>query len=265
MLGTRNKKLIFAIVVAMLGLTVALFVFVRGRGNSSTINYGDGDPSHDSDSKKLLKFTKKNIEWIQPLKEGDGPGDFDLFTGPYAYVENGKIVTKSYDILVIDDAFPLYLAEIKPKPYRLKVEGYSRVKNSNLVIVMFHDIESNKYGECQVNDRNDELRLRVKNVEIKEKEVDGVIFEVPYATIYDEVAKKEFTVSNKREFVDGEYIVVIKDIGGNEYIFRDVGGTVKIGEASCTLHSFSKNDGTARLLLKDAHGQEFNKIIHLMR
>jgi hypothetical protein len=245
-------------------VAIAVFFF-KNMDHDSTINLGDSSGTSASDSVNLLTFKKRDFGWQRPVDGGGSPSNFDLFTGPYAYVEDGKIVTKSYDMLIIDDAFPLYLAEIQPKPYRLEVVGYSQLNDSDPFAVMLHDIESNRYGDCTVGTRNGNLGLRVKSVEIQEREIDGTIFEVPLVRVYDEIAKKEFAVTNERKILDGEFIVMIKDIGGNEYIFRDVSSTIKIGEAFCTLCSFDKNEGTAKLLLRDAQGQEFNKVIHLMR
>ncbi|MDR0693348.1 MAG: hypothetical protein LBF49_02125 [Puniceicoccales bacterium] len=213
----------------------------------------------------FLSFTKKDFSWLRSLKKDESPIEFDLFTCPSVYSESGKTIVKTYDVLMVDDAFPLYLSEVRNKPYRIKVEGYSQSKNDDKVVIMFRDIEREKYGECAVGDKSAELRIRVIGFDVQGYEKDGVYYEFPVVTISDDITKKEIVLTSEQKFLDNEYLLVIKDFSGNEYIFYNIGDSVAMGEATCKLSSFNKKEGVAKLSLKDANGHEFNKTIHLIR
>ncbi|MDR1528804.1 MAG: hypothetical protein LBS22_04485 [Puniceicoccales bacterium] len=191
--------------------------------------------------------------------------EFDLFTCPSVYSESGKTMVKPYDTLMVDDTFPLYLSEVRNKPYRIKLEGYSQSKGDGKTVIMFKDIETEKYGECAVGDKCADLKLRVIGFDLQGYEKDGVYYEFPVVTISDDIIKKEIVLTNEQKFLDNEYLLVIKDFNGNEYVFSNTGDTVSIGEATCKLSSFNKKEGVAKLSLKDANGHEFNKTIHLIR
>jgi hypothetical protein len=212
----------------------------------------------------FLCFKMEEFPWNQKLREDGSPMDFDLFTCPSAYLENGKIVLRPYDMLIADDTLPLYLSEIRRKPYRLVVNGYTRSTNG-VSIVMFRDIETNSYWECEVNGKNSAIKIQVKEFELREYERKGVLCEVPVVRVYDELKKREFVLSDEQQYVDGEYVVVIRDTAGNSYAFSEPNGSMKIGDAICTLRSFDPLEGTAKLLLKDANGNEFRKTVHLIR
>jgi hypothetical protein len=130
---------------------------------------------------------------------------------------------------------------------------------------MFRDIEIGKYGECAVDERSETLRIKVIAFETQGYEKDGAYYEIPLVKIVDEISRKEFILTNEQKFLEGEYLVVIKDFNGKEYVFNSVGSSVQIGEATCTLYSFNAKDKMAKLSLKDANGQEFKKSIHLIR
>ncbi|MDR1890636.1 MAG: hypothetical protein LBQ23_00415 [Puniceicoccales bacterium] len=213
----------------------------------------------------LLYFTRRDFSWARRLKKDQSPVEFDLFTCPSVHREGEKTIIKAYDTLMVDDTFPLYLSEVRNKPYRLKLEGYSQSKGNDKMVIMFKDIETGKYGECAVEDKCIALKLRVIGFNTQGYEKDGVYYEFPVVTIYDDVAKKEIVLTNEQKFLDNEFLVVIKDFSGNEYIFYNIGDSVLIGEATCSLRSFNKKEGTAKLLLKDANGNEFNKTVHLIR
>ncbi|MDR2628584.1 MAG: hypothetical protein LBC30_01155 [Puniceicoccales bacterium] len=213
----------------------------------------------------FLSFTKKDFPWTQGLQKDKSPMEFDLFTCPSVYSENGKTIIKTYGALMVDDTFPLYLSEVRNKPYRIMVEGYSQSKSDGKTVIMFKDTEMDKYGECAVGDKCEDLKLRVIGFNTEGYERDGVYYEFPVVTIIDDISKKEITLTNEQKFLDNEYILIIKDFSGNEYVFYNIGDTVLIGEATCQLSSFNKKEGVARLSLKDANGHEFNKTIHLIR
>jgi hypothetical protein len=213
----------------------------------------------------FLSFTKKDFSWIRSLKKDKSPIEFDLFTCPSVYSESGKTIVKTYDVLMVDDTFPLYLSEVRNKPYRIRVEGYSQSKNDGKTIIMFKDIETERYGECAVGDKCAELKVRVIEFDVQGYEKDGVYYEFPVVTINDDIIKKEIVLTSEQKFLDNEYLLVIKDFNGNEYIFHNIGDSVSMGEATCKLSSFNKKEGVAKLSLKDANGHEFNKTIHLIR
>ncbi|MDR1413730.1 MAG: hypothetical protein LBI56_02205 [Puniceicoccales bacterium] len=265
MFRSGGKRFLYAIAV-LLAVAVLLFYFMQiRRGAEKGFQLGTVGEVVDPEMELFLSFEKKDFPWSQRISSDGLLPNFDLFTGPSVFMENGKALIKTYEMLLIDDVFPLYLSEIKAKPYRLKVEGYSRSKSDNTIVVMFHDIETDEYGECAVDDRSETLKMHVKEVEIQQQEKNGSVYETPMIRIYDESARREFVLTNEQKFLEGEYIVIVKDIAANEYIFYDTGDSVKIGEAECILRSFSEKDGSARLLLKDAQGQEFNKMVHLIR
>jgi len=213
----------------------------------------------------FLSFVKKDFSWTRRLKKDLSCADFDLFTCPSMYKEQGKTIVKTYDTLIIDDTLPLYLSDIRSKPYRLKVEGYSQPKNNKPATVIFKDIETGQYDECTVNNKSKSLRIQVLKFELQDYEKDGVYYEIPMVTIYDDVLNKKIILTNEQKFLEDEYLVIIKDFSGNEYTFYAIGDSVQIGEAMCTLRSFNKKEGTAKLSLKDANGHEFNKTVHLIR
>jgi hypothetical protein len=213
----------------------------------------------------LLSFTKKDFSWMPSLKKDKSPMEFDLFTCPSVYGESGKTIVKTYDILMVDDTFPLYLSEVRNKPYRLKLEGYSQSQSDGKTVVMCRDVETGKYGECAVGDRCADLKLRVIGFNVQGYEKDGVYYEFPVVTINDDITKKEVVLTDEQKFLDNEYLVIVKDFDGNEYIFYNIGDSVSIGEATCSLYSFNKKEGIAKLSLRDANEHEFNKTIHLIR
>jgi hypothetical protein len=263
-----NGKKIFLILVTILvlgGIFLAIVFFKKSKTrlniNPNIENYNKAPETEST----FLYFTKRDFSWIQRLKKDKSPIEFDLFTCPSAYKQDGKIVTKTYDTLFVDDTFPLYLSEIKNKPYRLKLEGYSQSKGNDKIVIMFKDIETGKNGECAVGDTCATLKLRVIEFDIQGYEKDGAYSEFPIVTISDDIIKKEIILTNEQKFLDDEYLIIIKDFNGNEYIFYNIGDNVQIGEATCVLHSFNKKEGVAKLSLKDAKGNEFNKVAHLIR
>jgi hypothetical protein len=252
-------------VAAVLVVGALLFWVAKTYRNTQKRPLGSADNQNDNlEKESFLSFDRKVFHWEQKLKEDGSSGDFDLFTGPSVFMENGKLLMKTYDMLLVDDAFPLYLSEIKMKPYRLKIEGYSKSKD-DAIVVMLRDTEADKYEECVVGQKSEMLKIRLKHAEIQQQEKDGVAQKIPMIRIYDELLRKEFVLTSEQKFLDGEYIITVKDMGGKEYVFHEAGDSVRIGEALCILRSFSKKDGSARLLLKGTNGQEFNKIVHLIR
>jgi hypothetical protein len=216
-----------------------------------------------TDSEFLL-FESKKFPWERRVNGDGDPQPFDLFTCPSVSRENGNLVVKSCDDLIIDDSLPLYLDGIRNKPYRLRLEGYTQGDKKSNAMVMIRDIETNEYAECPVGDRCGALNIRVKSLEVRQIEKGDAYEEVPVVKIYDEIVRTELVLTNEQKFLDGENIVAIKDVKGNEYVIKNIGETVKIGEAECTLRSFNKKDGTAKILLRDAYGQEFHKTLHLI-
>jgi hypothetical protein len=263
-LNFRGKLVCLITIFAALGVGLSLFIFSGKKDTSKATANIEDSPEKKNQSETFLSFARRDFSWkLHRTEEGEAL-PFDLFTCPSVHRENGKIIVKTYETLIVDDAFPLYLAEIKEKPYRIKVEGYSQAKTDKDFIIMFKDVETNKRGECSVDEKCESLNLRVRAFEIQTTEKDGITFETPIVKIYDEALRKEFVLTNEQKFLEGEYIVVIKDMAGNEYALREIGKSIKIKEVTCTLRSFSKKDGMAKLLLKDARGQEFNKTVHLM-
>ncbi|MDR2603045.1 MAG: hypothetical protein LBC11_00580 [Puniceicoccales bacterium] len=196
----------------------------------------------------FLSFTKKDFSWMRSLKKDKSPSEFDLFTCPSVYGESGKTIVKTYDVLMVDDTFPLYLSEVRNKPYRIRVEGYSQSKNDGKTVIMFKDIETDRYAECAVGDKCAELKIRVIGFDVQGYEKDGVYYEFPVVTISDDITRKEIVLTSEQK-----------------YIFYNIGDSVSMGEATCKLSSFNKKEGVAKLSLKDANGHEFNKTIHLIR
>ncbi|MDR1432726.1 MAG: hypothetical protein LBI61_00045 [Puniceicoccales bacterium] len=254
-----------AAAAALLALLVAIVALKKCKNDSKMKAKTGSDMVSKTGADALLSFKKREFSWAKRVKKDGAMADFDLFTGPLVCEKNGKIVMKAYDMVIVDDAFPLYLAEIRPKPYRLKIEGYSQSKDDGKVTVMFKDIETSKYGECAAEGRNETLQLRVKSAELREREQNGTLYEFPMVQIYDEIAKRDFILTDEQKLIDGEYVVVVKDTRGNEYIFSEIGKSIRIGEASCVLRSLNRAEESARLLLRDATGQEFNKTVHLIR
>jgi hypothetical protein len=261
----KGKFLIAATACVVAAIAVAAFLAFEKNDTQVTKGIMEGDAPEKNDIEEFLRFTKKDFPWPTRVDPDGTTLDFDLFTNPSACVEDGKVVIKSYDMLIIDDVLPLYLAGIKAKPYRLRLEGYSHSQSKNADSVVLKDIETNRSGECFVNQRNNVLRVRVLNFELQIKEKDGLFFEIPMVKIYDEIVKKEFTLTNEEKLLEDEYIVVVRDIDGNEYTLWSIGSTVRIKDTECTLRFLNKKEGVAKLLLKDANGQEFNKTVHLIR
>jgi hypothetical protein len=252
-------------VVLILCSLGVIFSFKKSRTHLKVKPDVENHKKREEEGLTLLSFTKENFSWTQSLKKDKSPIEFDLFTCPSVYSENGKTIVKTYSALMVDDTFPLYLSEIRNKPYRIKVEGYSQSKDDGKTVIMFKDIESEKYGECAVGEKCENLKLRVIGFNVQGYEKDGVYYEFPVVTINDNIIKKEITLTNEQKFLDNEYTLVIKDFSGNEYTFSNIGDTVSIGEATCKLSSFNKKEGVAKLSLKDANGHEFGKTIHLIR
>ncbi|MDR1232999.1 MAG: hypothetical protein LBJ75_01930 [Puniceicoccales bacterium] len=263
---SKHKKffLFFGVVLIL----CSLWGIVSLKKNKNHLNMQldvENQKKTEEEGLTLLSFTKKDFPWTQGLKKDKSPIEFDLFTCPSVYSEGGKTIVRTHDVLMVDDTFPLYLSEVRDKPYRIRVEGYSQSKDNGKTIVMFKDIETEKYGECAVGDKCADLKIRVIGFDVQGYEKDGVYYEFPVATINDDILKKEIVLTNEQKFLDDEYLLVIKDFSGNEYIFSNIGDTMQIGEAACKLSSFSKKEGIAKLSLKDANGHEFNKTIHLIR
>ncbi|MDR2738083.1 MAG: hypothetical protein LBB18_04075 [Puniceicoccales bacterium] len=272
-----------AVIMMVAALAWGGLMFRSGKGHSTGESIQKNSPSSKADRAKFLSFDKLKFPWQYEF-EGDEIPNFDLFTCPSVTIENENVITKNYGELILDDAFPLYLSAIKDKPYRLKVEGYSQSNDNSRpakgntrsaknaptnedsikTVIMFRDIETNKFAECAVDERSHELKIKVKSFELRESESNGVFFETPVVRIYDDILQKEFELTNEQKFIDGEYVVVIGDPDGNEYALREIGGKVKIRDAECTLRYFSKKDGVAKILLRDADGQEFHKTVHII-
>jgi hypothetical protein len=265
--GSKRKKYFQAISISAIAMAFALLYYaISYNGHSGAKpSFGDDVVKITEDDFDFLSFEKKEFSWAKRLKKDGTASNFDLFTNPSIYKKGHKLIIKTHDVIIIDDVLPLYLSEIRNKPYRLKVEGYAKSSGDNTIVVILRDMEANKTGECAVNGKNKTLRVQVRDFSLVEREQNGTTHPEPVVKVYDEISKKEYVLSNKQRLLEDEFIVIVKDVEGNSYAMKKIGDSVKIGDATCTLRSFSKKDGTAKLMLKDGNGQEFNKTVHLMR
>lgn len=123
------------------------------------------------------------------------------------------------------------------------------------------DIETGAHEECRVDTTNKNLNVRIEKFELIGYEKNGIYYEEPCVTIYDNTTERELKITDKQQFFDDKYLIIIKDINGNEYTLKDIGDSITIGEATCTLRSFDPKEEYAKLLLQDAEGQEFRKTV----
>jgi hypothetical protein len=218
-----------------------------------------------ADGSTFLYFKRSDFSWTQPLNADGTTAPFDLFTSPAISVEEDRLEVKAYDMLTVDDVLPLYLSAIKNKPYRIRLEGYTEAIGKNPATVFLADTETKTRAECQIGQRNGALAIYVIDFKLEERERNGVLCSVPRVRVYDEVAKKEFSLTDEEMLLEDEYMVILGDTNGNEYCLLGVGASVDIGLITCTLRYFNRKDGMAKLSLKDADGREFDRTVHLIR
>lgn len=257
-LSKRNTFIIISCTI----LTTAMLVLKI----SSDKNINESiaiQPQHTIDENdKLLNYKKQPFAWTTQSTEESAIPNFDLFTPPSIFKNGNKYTIKTYNDIIIDDTFPLYLNSIQLRPYRIRLEGYTRVNDNNdEVVLLLRDIETGIHEECHVNTTSKSLNINIKKFELNEYEKNGIYYEEPCVTIYDNTVEQELKITNKKQFFDDKYLIIIKDINGNEYILKDIGDSVIIGDATCTLRSFDPKEEYAKLLLKDAEGQEFRKTV----
>ena len=195
----------------------------------------------------------------------DGIPYFDLFTCPSIQRVDGKLVFRTYSETIVEDTFPIYLYAIRPKPYRIKIETYTMGSNDMPPRITITDTETGKTIECVPGKRYPELRLFVKSFTTKELAKNGVLLEVPQLLVYDDDLQTDLQLTNSQKYLENYFIVVLRDTNGKEYIIRNVGEKIDIGEATCTLRYINPTEGYAKLVLTDANGHDFNKVVHLIR
>ena len=109
----------------------------------------------------------------------------------------------------------------------------------------FRDIDSGVCDECDVGKTSDKLGITLKSFHVKKYENDGIYSERPVAVIYDKVFDENFELTNENKFFDNRYNVIIRDMKGNDFILKDRGDTVIIGDTTCQLESFDIEGMTA--------------------
>ncbi len=250
------------IVIACIILTTAMLVLKISSDKNVNESIAVSSQYVINDDDDFLNHKKQPFAWtIQSTDELAVP-NFDLFTPPSIFKNGNEYTIKTYNTIIIDDTFPLYLFSIKKRPYRIKLEGYTRVNgNDKEVIILLRDIETGTHEECRVNTTNKNLDVRIEKFELIGYEKNGIYYEEPCVTIYDNAAERELKITDKKQFFDDKYLIIIKDINGNEYTLKDIGDSVTIGDATCTLRSFDPKEEYAKLLLQDAEGQEFRKTV----
>ncbi len=257
-LSKRNTFIIIACII----LTTAMLVLKISSDKNVNESIAVSSQYIINDDDAFLNYKKQPFAWTIQSTDELAVQNFDLFTPPSIFKNGDEYTIKTYNTIIIDDTFPLYLFSIKKRPYRIKLEGYTRVNgNDKEVIILLRDIETGAHEECRVDTTNKNLNVRIEKFELIGYEKNGIYYEEPCVTIYDNTTERELKITDKKQFFDDKYLIIIKDINGNEYTLKDIGDSITIGDATCTLRSFDPKEEYAKLLLQDAEGQEFRKTV----
>lgn len=265
MASFRKYLVILGTVTACVGCA-ALFLIKRSPSKICGVKENGSAKIVIENGKNLKAYEQKPFAWAPRLNSYGEPQNFDLFTAPSIYYQDDKLVIKTYKSCIVDEILPLYLADISRRPYRIKIDGYTRqFDDDTSCLVRFRDIDSGVCDECDVGKTSDKLGITLKSFHVKKYENDGIYSERPVAVIYDKVFDENFELTNENKFFDNRYNVIIRDMKGNDFILKDRGDTVVIGDATCQLESFDVEGMTAKLLLTDSRGQKFHRTVHVAR
>ncbi len=205
-------KLLFVITFLVLLAGVGFYVTSSdgGLANGPLNNQLSGAPYEVI---PVPKTVAKDVLWPSAKDQSTG-WNYDVFTPPKIYLENGKFTNIPYEEIVVvpPPPFGIYLSTIDRVPYRIQLVGYIEedLSDSSKSLMLFVDEESGDNVRGRLDGDLSKYEFTVKNFEITRMTEDGMMLKVAKVTIFDQRSGQEVILTHGERLYDDGVTVVLK-------------------------------------------------------